>query len=71
MTTKKPHKPWRISGDGEITDFRGQPAAYDHVKTITESGLRAIVRHFEDGGWIRYEEIPAVVATPALDEAGE
>ena len=61
--TRPPAKPWRVYGArGMGTDYRSQRSAYEAVKVIVGLGVTAKVYHWEEGRWIRYEEIAAPVS---------
>jgi len=61
-------KPWRlvygVRGASSTTEhFRSQRATYDRVITVTRSGFKATVYHWEDGRWVKYEIIDAAETT--------
>jgi hypothetical protein len=55
---RPPARKWRVYGARGISeDYRSQRAAYDAVKVIVTAGTRARVYHWEDGRWVRYEDV--------------
>lgn len=57
-TERPPSKRWRVrlSGGG-YQDFRSERAAYEAAQVIVGSGFKTTIRHWEDGRWIRFDEL--------------
>jgi hypothetical protein len=60
---RKPSKPWRVLSGDDLTAHRGERGAYEAVSNYTDAGEFALVQHWENGRWVKYEEIFPVSGT--------